>query len=163
MNWEKSLFAAILVGATLSAMAGCSQAEKTVPTTEQTPSATQQAPSTTRQTPLPNASFNGTMPLPPSGNFTGERPPAPTMDLASAAAKLGVIESQLRDALGDMQQGPPDLAAAATKLGVSEEALRQALGFSNIIVVSNNGTMPSGSSPGWFRPGQSRTVVRGVL
>jgi hypothetical protein len=140
MNWKKTLFVAILAGAVLSAMEGCSQAKETVPATEPTPSATQQAPSTTRQTP-PNASFNGTRPLPPSGNFTGERPAAPTMDLAAAAAKLGITETQLSEALGNTQQGFTDLLAAATKLGVSEDALRQALSF------SNNGTMPSGPPP----------------
>ena len=146
MDWKKSLFAAILVGVTLSAMAGCNQAEKTVSAAEQIPSATQPAPSTTRQTPLPNASFNGTMPLPPSGNVTGKRLSAPTMDLAAAAAKLGITETQLSEALGNTQQGFTDLAAAATKLGVSEDALRQALAF------SNNGTMPSGPPLGGSVP-----------
>jgi len=53
----------------------------------------------------------------------------PLMDLAIAAAKLGVIEQQLRDALGDPSQGPPDLAAAAEQLGISEESLQEALGL----------------------------------
>jgi hypothetical protein len=132
MNWKKSLCVAILTGAALAAMAGCSQAEATVPAAVQTP------PS--------GASVNGTMPLPPSGNVTGARPTAPTMDLAAAAARLGITETQLSEALGNTQQGFPDMAAAATKLGVSEDSLRQALGF------SNNGTMPGGPPPGGSGP-----------
>ena len=53
----------------------------------------------------------------------------PPMDLAIAAAKLGVTEQQLREALGDPSQGPPDLAAAAQQLNVSEESLQEALGL----------------------------------
>jgi hypothetical protein len=146
MNWKKSLCVAILTGAALSALAGCSQAETTVPAAVQTPSATQPNTALARQTPPSGASFNGTMPLPPSGNVTGERPAAPTMDLAAAAAKLGITEAQLSEALGNTQQGFQDLAAAATKLGVSEDSLRQALGF------SNNGTMPGGPPQGGSVP-----------
>jgi hypothetical protein len=50
-------------------------------------------------------------------------------DLAAAAAKLGISEDALKDALGDPQQGPPDSAAAAATLGISEEALIEALGL----------------------------------
>lgn len=46
-------------------------------------------------------------------------------DFAAAAAKLGIDESELRDALGNP---PPDFQAAAKKLGVTEEALQQAMG-----------------------------------
>jgi hypothetical protein len=52
----------------------------------------------------------------------------PLIDLASAAAQLGVSEQALHDALGDPGQGPPDLAAAAAILGVSEQELIAALG-----------------------------------
>lgn len=48
----------------------------------------------------------------------------PEIDLASAAAKLGVTEKALRSALGPP---PPDLAAAAAQLGVSEQELIDAL------------------------------------
>jgi len=51
------------------------------------------------------------------------------IDLATAAAKLGVTEQQLRDAL-DLGQRRLDLAAAAKKLGISEGSLREALGLS---------------------------------
>ncbi|MBI2859459.1 MAG: hypothetical protein HYX90_10310 [Chloroflexi bacterium] len=51
------------------------------------------------------------------------------MDLAGVAAKLGVTEQQLREALGDIGQKPLDLAAAAKKLGISEQSLREALGL----------------------------------
>ncbi len=59
--------------------------------------------------------------------------PATTPDgiihLATVAAKLGVTEQQLRDAL-DLGQRRLDLATAAKKLGISEESLREALGLS---------------------------------
>ena len=80
------------------------------------------------------------MPTPPEGGTPGERPPAPSMDLATAAEKLGVTEQQLSEALGDMEQGLPDLAAAATKLGISEDTLREAFGFPE-------GMPPTGSPP----------------
>ena len=50
----------------------------------------------------------------------------PEIDLASAAAQLGVTEEALKAALG---APPPDLAAAATTLDVTEEALIAALGI----------------------------------
>jgi hypothetical protein len=50
----------------------------------------------------------------------------PEIDLASAAAELGISEQELRAALGPP---PPDLAAAAQKLGITEEALIEALGI----------------------------------
>jgi hypothetical protein len=50
----------------------------------------------------------------------GRRP-----DLGAAAAKLGISEEALMQALGPP---PPDLAAAAGKLGVTEPALKAALG-----------------------------------
>jgi hypothetical protein len=53
----------------------------------------------------------------------------PQIDLASAAAQLGVTENALRQALGDPAQGPPDLSAAAAILGVTEQALITALGL----------------------------------
>lgn len=79
------------------------------------------------QTPLPDNQ-------PPDGQH---RPPR--IDFAAAAAKLGVTEAQLKDALGvpanppnpsDRNQRPPrpDFAAAATKLGVTEAQLKDALG-----------------------------------
>jgi hypothetical protein len=45
-------------------------------------------------------------------------------DLAAAAARLGVSEERLREALGPP---PPDLAATAAKLGVDEAKLKAAL------------------------------------
>jgi hypothetical protein len=61
----------------------------------------------------------------PQGQPPQGAPPSGGPDLAAAAAKLGVTEQQLREALGPP---PPNFAAAAAKLGVSEQALRQALG-----------------------------------
>jgi hypothetical protein len=146
MNWKKSLCVVFLTGAALTAMVGCSQAETTVPAAVQTPSPTQPGTVSQMQTLPSGASFNGTMPVPPSGNFTGTRPTAPTMDLAAAAAELGITETQLSEALGNTQSGFPDMAAAAAKLGVSEDSLRQALGF------SDNGTLPGGTPPGGSLP-----------
>jgi hypothetical protein len=63
---------------------------------------------------------------PPNGQpGPGNAQPGGGPDLAAAAARLGVSEQALREALGPP---PPDLAAAAVKLGVSEQALREALG-----------------------------------
>jgi hypothetical protein len=68
------------------------------------------------------------------GQQLGNQPPgqndAQRPDLAAAAAKLGVTEQQLRDALGPPPQNGqrPDLASAASKLGVTEAQLRAALG-----------------------------------
>ena len=52
----------------------------------------------------------------------------PQIDLASAAAQLGVTEEVLRNALGDPSQGPSDLRTAAALLGVTEETLIAVLG-----------------------------------
>jgi hypothetical protein len=71
---------------------------------------------------------------PPDGQRKPHRP-----DFKAAAAKLGVTEQQLKDALGvranppsqsDRSQRPPrpDFKAAATKLGVTEQQLKDALG-----------------------------------
>jgi hypothetical protein len=61
----------------------------------------------------------------PPGGRGPAGPGEPRPDLAAAAAKLGVDEARLLQALGPP---PPDLAAAAAKLGVSEDALKAALG-----------------------------------
>lgn len=63
---------------------------------------------------------NGQQGQPGQGGQPGQRP-----DLAAAAAKLGITEQALRDALG---APPPDLQAAATKLGITVQALVDALG-----------------------------------
>jgi hypothetical protein len=68
------------------------------------------------------------------------------MDLAAAAAELGVTEQQLRDAFGDMQQGQPDFATAAEKLGISEDSLRTALGLPAGIPPAG-GPLPPGPKP----------------
>jgi hypothetical protein len=47
-------------------------------------------------------------------------------DLAAAAAKLGITETQLTDAFGTTM--PPDFAEAAKKLGITEAELKTALG-----------------------------------
>lgn len=62
---------------------------------------------------------------PAQGQAPQSAPSSGGPDLAAAAAKLGVTEQRLREALGPP---PPNFATAAAKLGVSEQALRQALG-----------------------------------
>jgi hypothetical protein len=120
MNWKKPICVVILTGAALTAMAGCAQTGEIATTTAQATVAAQSTPAPSKQMPPGGVSFNGTMPLPPSGNITGERPTAPALDLAAAAAKLGITEAALREALGfmnngRMQGGPPpgDTAPAA--------------------------------------------------
>jgi hypothetical protein len=141
MNWRYTLSVILLAGAILVSLASCGQAETTVVT---------QLPTDTQQVSPPNSSLSGTKPLPPSGNFTGERPAGnftgerpspPILDMAAAAAKLGVTEAQLTEAMSNSGQGRMDLAAAATKLGVTETALREALGF------PDNMTPPDGTPP----------------
>ena len=56
----------------------------------------------------------------------GQGRPNGRPNLEQAAAKLGVTEATLIDALG---KPPPDLAAAAKKLGIDEKALTSALGL----------------------------------
>jgi hypothetical protein len=113
------------VGVISLAMVGCGEAEESVPAVEQ-------------PTPAPG----GDMPAPPEGGVPGDMPSFPEVDLATAAAELGVTEQQLSEALGDLSQGPMDLAAAAEQLGVSEESLREALGF------PEGGPPPGGPTPG---------------
>ncbi len=61
----------------------------------------------------------------PGENQAGQQG-APQVDLATAAATLGISEETLRAALGSP---PPDLAAAATQLGITQQALMAALGL----------------------------------
>lgn len=143
MDWKKTIFVVMLVGMTVLAMVGCGKAEELATAVEQpSPAVEQTTPSSEGAIPLPP---EGTMPAPPEGMVPGEGPPAPMMDLATAAAKLGVTEPQLREALGDMEQGPPDIAAAASKLGVSEDSLQEALGFPE--GVPHEGGPPPGGPP----------------
>ena len=61
--------------------------------------------------------------MPPMGQM-GQMRPMP--DLAAAAKKLGITETQLKNALGD--QIPPDLSVASKNLGITETELKAALG-----------------------------------
>lgn len=141
MNWKKSLFAVMTVGMTVLTIVGCSTGQQSASTTEQ-PVSTAEQPSLTPQ---------GNMPAPPDDGARGNRPTALEMDLAAAAEKLGVTEEQLREALGDMKQGPPDLAAAAEKLGISVDLLQEALGM------PAGGSRPGGPPPTGTEPtGQSQ-------
>jgi len=58
--------------------------------------------------------------MPPMGQMR------PMPDLAAAAKKLGITETQLKNALGDLI--PPDLSIASKNLGISETELKTALG-----------------------------------
>jgi hypothetical protein len=75
----------------------------------------------------------------PNSPPDGQHKP-PRIDFAAAAAKLGVTEAQLKDALGvpanppspsDRNQRPPrpNFNDAAKKLGVTEQQLTDALGI----------------------------------
>jgi hypothetical protein len=126
MNLKKSLLVGILIGAMVFAVAGCAK-------TEQPP-------------PVASDAIENQNPMPPEGDPPpGERPPAPELDLAAAAAKLGVTEEQLQDALGN--QWPLDLAAAAEKLGVSEESFREALGIPERPAFPGGGPPQGGPAP----------------
>jgi hypothetical protein len=169
MDWKNALYVTLLIIGTVLAAVGCSKADVvdiaqtpnvSQATTQTAPSGNLQPQSTgpsvngTKPQPKPGISGNVSMPLPPSGNVTGERPASQTMDMAAAAAKLGVTEQQLTDALGNTQQGMPDFSAAAQKLGCTETALREALGF------SNNGTMPQGPMPTGTPPAGANQSVK---
>ena len=54
-------------------------------------------------------------------------PMGPMPDLAAAAIKLGVTETELKNAFNN--QLPPDLPSAAKKLGITEAELKAALGL----------------------------------
>jgi len=141
MNWKKSLFVTTVAGMMVFTMVGCSEAEEAVPATEQSTPAIEQ----------PALAPKATRPAPPEGVVQGERPPAPAMDLVTAAAKLGVTEQQLREAIGEAGQSPLDLASVAQKLGVSEESLREALGFPEGVPPAG-GPPPGNPSPGGLPP-----------
>jgi|WetSurMetagenome_2_1015567.scaffolds.fasta_scaffold436551_1 hypothetical protein len=124
MNWKKSIFVVTLAGLMVISMAGCGKADElSTPTTQTLPSPSTSDNGTVITPP------DGTRLTPPEGKEPGERPLAPEMDLAAAAAKLGISEEQLSEALGDLTQGMPDFAASAAQLGISEDSLREALGL----------------------------------
>ncbi len=54
-------------------------------------------------------------------------PMGPMPDLAAAAIKLGITETELKDAFNN--QLPPDFPSAAKKLGITEAELKAALGL----------------------------------
>jgi hypothetical protein len=106
MNWKKALIISTLTGMMAFAIAGCGKTEETTPTATQPAPAAQQPSSTDKSTPNTDGTRpapptdNGTVPAPPGGAPV-EKPPAPVIDYAAAAAKLGVTEAQLREAWGD--------------------------------------------------------------
>lgn len=83
------------------------------------------------------------------------------MDLASAAATLGVTEDELTAALGmDEEGGQMDLESAASQLGVTVEELREALGMGDMpeggdMTPPEGGEMPEGGMPDGTPPGES--------
>ncbi len=81
------------------------------------------------ETPPSEQRADGEQDQPPRGaDEQAQQPGGPYLDLTSAAAKLGVTEEALRDALGDRSEGRANSAAAANQLGVTEEELVAALG-----------------------------------
>jgi len=117
MKWSKSCLLAGIISVSvilLVALTACGGASETTITTGTT---------TTSITPaMPSR--------PPEGSFSDNRTP-PSMDLATAAEKLGVTEEKLRQALENSGQGLFDMAQAATTLWLTEEELQEALGFTH--------------------------------
>ncbi len=82
----------------------------------------------------------------PPGNGTGpEQGGRPQMDLASAAAALGVTEEELQAALGEPGQGQKTFVDAAATLGVTEKELMEAL---RVPEGMGGGRMPGGMENG---------------
>jgi hypothetical protein len=153
MTWKLSLGAAALLTGIIFSIAGCGGSTET--TTQSADASTTVAASTTVSTTsvlpaegtltdtIPPARTNSTTnnSSPDATPPQGQRPSMPEIDYAAAAAKLGVTEQQLKDAMGSDAQKPPDMSAAAATLGVTEEALRTALGF------QAGGAPPNGTPP----------------
>lgn|GEM_PF-6841639 len=114
MTQKRVIFVVMITGMMALAIVGCSKAEETATTTVE--SATFAGQITQEEHDMPEFSEHGV----PDTSMT---------DLATIAEELGVTEEQLRDALGDTQQGLPDFTAVAEELNVSEDALRKALVF----------------------------------
>lgn len=115
MEWRKaSLFTLVLFLALLviGGVTGCSETSIKTTTRATTPTTTTPAKPS----------------IPPGGAFSDNRTP-PSLDWVTAAAKLGITEEKLRQALENTGQGMFDMSQAAVTLGVSEEVLRDALGF----------------------------------
>jgi hypothetical protein len=136
MTWKVTLGTIAILAAAVLSMVGCG---------ETTDSADAQSTTTTAVI-SPEITGGPTDFQPPDGSAPqGERPQMPEIDYAAAAAKLGVTEQQLQDALVTDSQRPPDFSAAASTLGITEEALRDALGF-------QAGNRMPGSPPGGTPP-----------
>lgn len=78
-----------------------------------------------------------------SGNQPGGQ-----LDYASAAATLGISETDLRAVLSTSNGGRPDLQTAATTLGVSAQALAEALGLPARNGGPGNGSGGNNGGPG---------------
>lgn len=84
---------------------------------------------------------------PMAQNGQGQKRP-PKLDIKGAAAKLGISEQKLVNALGLPPHPPrPDLKAAAAKLGVTEAQLKAALGMP-----ANPPSEPPNGQPGQRPP-----------
>ena len=134
MKWKAIILLLLTLGIMVLVVTGCgvSGTGETATTSEKT--------SANTVPPFPD----NTRPTPP-GVISGDNRAPPSMDLTAAAAKLGVTEAELREAMGGGSQERPDFAAVAEKLGVTEEAIREAFGF------SAQGT----GGPGPGRPGDN--------
>lgn len=61
------------------------------------------------------------------GGFDGDNRPQGRPDFSSAAAKLGILEEALMNALGKPEQGLPNFDNTAATLGITAAELESAL------------------------------------
>jgi len=105
----------------------------------------------------PEAGNNGQTMNPPGNNvgagaqhqFRGSGFLSNTTRLSEAAAKLGVTEEALQEALNGTAGGRPNLTAAAEQLGVTQQQLTDALG------IPAGGYTRQGGTPYPGNPGSS--------
>lgn len=110
------IMALILAGSLIAA--GCLQDSGSTASTAQPTSASQ--PATPAGTPAVTDGQHQAR----SGGFASNE-----TRIAAAAAKLGVSEDALRQALNSTAGGRPDFASAAQQLGVTQQQLSDALGI----------------------------------
>jgi hypothetical protein len=142
MNWKKTLITFTIINMLIFTAVGCNNAGSSTEDGSATSLAVQTdgADNNGNNIPAEGAGFsdngtgrfqpsdNGTMSVPPGGEFRQE-PAMLDIDWAAAAAALGVTEDTLKEAVGDLSAGRPDFAAIAVKLGITEQQLMEALGF----------------------------------
>jgi hypothetical protein len=117
MRWTTLVLLVATLGVSTLAVVGCSSSDNGGTTTVSSP--------VSNTTP----SFSASTRQPPPGSFSTDNRTAPSIDWSLVAAKLGVTEEELHEAMGSETQWPLDFVAIAKKLGVNEESLREAFGF----------------------------------